>query len=249
VQPAPELAAFLIQERSRIEAAMDASMGPAAPAPGAPESEVLRRFRAYAASSIHRGGKLAAPALDGLRAHEKRTTALLDCWAETAAQLSGKHAGKLRAALSPLIQEFQNALRSSGLERSNRGRPRAQRRAVTAAIDRISDAFLAVDADTARIADANPSAGSLLGLQRDALLGVDLLSFVPAERHADWWIELDAVCEGTEPRRFRTQLKDVRHQRVEVECAITRFETRNRSLALVVARTPELGAKRLPDTR
>ena len=120
---------------------------------------------------------------------------------------------------------------------------------MTAAIDRISDAFLAVDADTARIADANPAAGSLLGVRRDALLGVDLLSFVPGEQHADWWIELDAVCEGTEPRRFRTRLQDVRHQRVEVECSITRFGTRNRSLALVVARTPELGAKRLPDTR
>ena len=249
MQPAPELAAFLIRERSRIEAAMDASMGPAAPAPGAPESEVLRRFRSYAASSMHRGGELAAPALDGLRAQERRTTALLDCWAEAAAQLAGKRAGELRAALSPLIQEFQNALRSSALGRSSRGRPRTQRRAVTAAIDRISDAFLAVDADTARIADANPAAGSLLGLRRDALLGLDLLSFVPGERHADWWIELDAVCEGAEPRHFHTQLQDVRHQCGEVACSITRFETRKRSLALVVARTPELGAKRLPDAR
>ena len=107
-----------------------------------------------------------------------------------------------------------------------------------AAIDRISDAFLAVDASTARIADANPAAGALLDLKRDALLGMDLLSFVPQERHASWWVELDAVCEGTEPRRFRSEFRDTHDDRIEVDCSITGFETPNRPLALVVARPP-----------
>jgi len=106
-----------------------------------------------------------------------------------------------------------------------------------AAIDRISDVFIAVDANTARIADANPAAGAALGVQRDVLLGMDLLSFIPREHHANWWIELDAVCEGTEPRRLHSEFRDARRATLPVDCSITRFATPNRALALVVART------------
>ena len=240
MQAGPELAAFLIRQRARIEAAMGERMGPAAPTPAAPEREVLRRFRTYATSSLHRGGDLSAPALDGLRAQEQRAIALLDCWVESAVQLAGRRAGELRDALTPLVQEFESALRGSASGRGQRGRPRARRRAVIAAIDRIADAFLAVDANTAQIADANPAAGALLGLQRDALLGMDLLSFVPRERHSGWWIELDAVCEGTEPRHFRSEFRGALHPPVAVECSITRFETQSRPLPLVVARTQAL---------
>lgn len=226
---------------------MDERMGPMAPAPGAPEREVLRRFRAYAASALHRGGELSAPALDGLRAQEQRASALLDCWMESATQVAGKRAPEVRDALTPLIREFRTALRNSAPVRSQRGTPRSRRRAVMAAIDRITDVFLAVDANTARIADANPAAGALLGVQRNALLGRDLLSFVPREHHAGWWTELDAVCEGTEPRRFQSELHDARQDPIPVECSVTRFVTQKRPLALVVARPstafPEAGSR------
>ena len=243
MQAVPELATFLIQQRARIEAVMGERMGPASPAPSAPEREVLRRFRAYAASTLRRGGKLSAPSLDGLRASEERVTALLECWLESATQLAGNRAVELNEALTPLLQTFQNALRNSGAGRSQRGRPRAAKRAVMAAIDRIADAFLAVDANTARIADANPAAGALLDRKRDALLGTDLLSFVPREHHAGWWVELDAVCEGTEPRRFRSEFRDDRDVRIEVDCSINGFKTPHRPLALVVARPPTPSAK------
>jgi PAS domain S-box-containing protein len=230
-----ELARFLIIERKRIEALMAQRLGPAAPSPGAPESEMLRRFRSFAAAALRRG-EAAQPALDGLRVNERRTGALLETWVAAAAELAHTDGDALRAALDQLLQRFQAALRQTATGRRARGAPRAQRRAVMAAIDRVADSFLAVDADTGRIVDANPAAGSLLGLARDALLGVDALSFVPDLQRDGWWTELDAMTEGAEPRSFASSLCDASGREIPVHCSVTRFATRNRTLALVLAR-------------
>ena len=231
----PELARFLIIERARIEALMTQRLGPAAPSPGAPESEILRRFRSFAAAALCRG-EAAQPALDGLRVNERRTAALLGMWVAAAEELAHSDGEDLRAALDPLLQRFQVALRRTSAGRGVRGAPRAQRRAVMAAIDRVADSFLAVDADTGRIVDANPAAGSLLGLARDALLGVDALSFVPELQREGWWTELDAMTEGAEPRLFASSLCDANGREIPVDCSVTCFATRNRTLALVLAR-------------
>ena len=79
-------------------------------------------------------------------------------------------------------------------------------------------------------------AGALLGVARDALLGVDALSFVPTDAHTTWWTHLDAMTEGSEPRRFSGRLADVSGSPVDVDCSVTRFATRDRTLALIVAR-------------
>jgi len=105
-----------------------------------------------------------------------------------------------------------------------------------AAIDRVADGFLALDANSGSIVDANPAAGALLGVARDALLGVDAMAFVPPERQAQWWTELDAMTEGCEPRRFEASLRDAQGREIPVACSITRFATRERTLALVLAR-------------
>ena len=232
----PEFATFLIARRTQIEAVMTARLGPAAPGPGAPESEVLRRFRSFAASALRRGNEGAAPALDGLQGNERRTAAVLDSWAEAAALVAGAEGEALRGALDPLLQRFRTSLRQTSPQRRSRGAPRARRRAVIAAIDRVSDIFLALEADSGRIVDANPAAGSLLGVARDALLGIDAMSFVPEEQRGAWWSELDAMSEGTEPRRFASSLQDATGGRITVECSLTCFATRDRTLALVLAR-------------
>lgn len=231
---APELAAFLIERRAAIAAALTARLGPAAPGPAAPEAEALRRFRSFATSALMRGSA-DPPSLDGLRGSERRVAALLDAWVATAVELAEADGGRLREALSPLAQQFDAALRQTSAGRRARGAPRT-RRAVMAAIDRVADAFLALDADDARIVDANPAAGSLLGVARDALLGVDALSFVPDAQRGGWQVELDAVSEGAEPRRFATRIRDARGRELPVECSVTRFATRERTLALVLAR-------------
>ena len=230
-----ELARFLILERARIEARMNERLGPAAPSPGAPESEILRRFRSFAAAALCRE-ETAQPALDGLRVNERRAAALLEMWTTAAAELAHTDGDAVRSTLDQLLQRFQVALRQTSAGRGVRGAPRAKRRAVMAAIDRVADGFLAVDAETGRIVDANPAAGSLLGLARDALIGVDALSFVPELQREGWWTELDAMSEGAEPRRFASSLRDARGREIPVQCSVTCFATRNRTLALVLAR-------------
>jgi PAS domain S-box-containing protein len=230
----PELASFLISRRAQIEAVMCTRLGPAAPGPGAPESEVLRRFRSFAAAALRRGDA-APPSVDGLRANERRAAALLDAWVASAAEVAGESSDLLRSELAPLVQRFRTALVQTSASRRAKGAPRT-RRAVMAAIDRVCDAFLAIDANDGSIVDANPAAGALLGVARDALLGVDGLSFVPEPQRGSWWTELDAMTEGAEPRRFHALLKDAAGNEIPVECSATRFATRNRLLALVVAR-------------
>jgi PAS domain-containing protein len=214
---------------------MAARLGPAAPRAGAQETEVLRRFRSFAASEMRHSGS-AQPALDGIRADERRVTALLDAWLEAAAEVAGERADLLRSALDDPMRRFRTAMRTTGVARTAKGKPRARRRAVLAAIDRVADCFLAVEADSGRIVDANPAAGALLGVARDALLGVDALSFVPTDAHTTWWTHLDAMTEGSEPRRFSGRLADVSGSPVDVDCSVTRFATRDRTLALIVAR-------------
>lgn len=212
-----------------------ARLGAAAPRPGAEETEVLRRFRSYAASALLRGDG-AQPALDGIRANERRVKALLDAWVEAAVEVAGPDGALVAEALAPLLTIFHASLRSTGGSRRRRGAPRARRRAVMAAIDRVCDAFLAVDARDARVVDANPAAGALLGVDRDALIDVDAMAFVPGARQNAWWTELDAVSEDAEPRRFRDELQDAQGTPIPVECSVTRFATRERTLALIVAR-------------
>lgn len=231
----PELASFLISRRAQIEAVMALRLGPAAPGAGSAETEVLRRFRSFAASALRRGDA-PEPALDGLRANERRTAALLDAWAGAAVEVAGESGDLLAKELSPLLARFRTSLKQTGTGRRSKGAPRSKRRAVMAAIDRVADAFLALDANDAGIVDANPAAGALLGVARDALLGIDALSFVPEADRNVWWIELDAVVEGAEPRRFRTTLRDAGGNPICVDCSVTRFSRRDRPLALVMAR-------------
>lgn len=230
------LAGWLIAQRPRIDGAFATRLGPAAPRAGAPETEALRRFRTFASALLLRGER-AAPALDGLASvSERRVEALVGAWAEAAAEVAGPDASAVRSALAPALARFRGALRGTASARRARGAPRAQRRAVVAAIDRVADAFLAVDVESARIADANPAAGAMLGVHRDALVGVEALSFVPGEQHDRWWGELDAVAEGAEERRFRAALRDARGACVEVEARATGFGTRGRILALLLLR-------------
>ncbi|NNL66297.1 MAG: PAS domain-containing protein, partial [Myxococcales bacterium] len=131
---------------------------------------------------------------------------------------------------------FCTALRGSQTSRRRRGAARTGRRAVMAAIDRIADAFLAIDPDSGRIVDANPAAGALLGLQRDALLESNVARFLDGPDAEEWAAQIDAVTEGGEPTRFRATLRDGGGLHIPLDVQVTRHATRQRTLALVVAR-------------
>ena len=138
--------------------------------------------------------------------------------------------------LNPLTARFGLALRTRSAGRQTKGKPRVARRAVSAAIDRVADVFLAVDAADGLIADANPAAGALLQLERDALLGLDFFSVVPESQRDRWWAHLDGTAEGAESRHLTARLQDISGQEVPVEGTITTFATRSRTLALFVLR-------------
>lgn len=215
---------------------MAASLGETMPSAGSPEAEALRRFRSFAAAALQRG-EAALPALDGIRVDERRATALLSSWIDAAVLAAGPDGESVRQALLPLLARFRSGLRSSEPARRASGTPRSsRRRAVSAAIDRIAEAFLAIDVDSGRIVDANPAAGSLLGTARDALLDAEFSRFVPASERDAWWTELDAVTESAEARRLHSRLLDREGEGVEIDASVTRFATRRRTLALVVAR-------------
>jgi PAS domain S-box-containing protein len=231
-----ELSSWLVAQRHPIERLMAASLGDAIPAAGSPEAETLRRFRSFAAAALRRGDG-AVPALDGIRVDEHRATMLLSSWIDAAAAAAGPDAAPVREALVPILVRFRIHLRSAQPARQASGAPRSsKRREVSAAIDRISDAFLAIDVDNGRIADANPGAGALLGTTRDALLESDVTNLLAEPVRGTWWTHLDAVAEGAEPRRFVSSLIDSVGEPIEVEVSVTRFAKRTRTLALVVAR-------------
>ena len=231
----PELAAWLVMRRGEIERALAARLGAEAPRAAAPETEALRRFRSFAASSLERG-RPPAPALDGIHADEARVGRLLGAWSEAAAEVAGERGEAVRRALAPLVTGFRAALRTTQPARRASGAPRANRRAVVAAIDRVADLFLAIDTGNSHIVDANPAAGALLRLSRDALLDAEVLRFVPPAEHGCWSTELEAISEGAEPRRFCTRILDATGNEVPVDAAVTRYATRERTLALFILR-------------
>jgi PAS domain S-box-containing protein len=231
-----QLASWLVARRHPIERLMAASLGDANPAAGSPEAEALRRFRCFAAAALQRGDR-AVPALDGIRVDEQRATLLLSSWIDAAAAAAGPDGTLVREALVPILVRFRINLRTTQPVRHASGAPRSsKRREVSAAIDRIADAFLAIDLDTGRIADANPAAGALLGTTRNALLELDVTRFLSEPAREAWWTQLDAVSEGAEPRRFVSSLVDCAGEAMEVDVSVTRFAKRKRTLALVVVR-------------
>jgi PAS domain S-box-containing protein len=230
-----ELASWLVAQRLEIERLMNEQLGAAAPAVAGPEAETLRRFRTFATTALVRG-EAPRPVLDGLRPNERRVMALLGCWSEAACALAGPEGRVVASALAPLLDAFRLAIRTTGTRRRTSGRPRASRRAISAAIDRIAELFFAVDVDSGEILDANPAAGAALGVARDALIGLAFDTFVPADARDPWWNSLDALAEGQENLVFEAALQDRDGQRMRLEASATRYLTRSRPMALVVAR-------------
>jgi PAS domain-containing protein len=235
VQSGLEWAGFLVTRRAAIERALAARLGAAFPRANAPEAEALRRFRSFASARMRRDDA-GAPALDGLRVDSFAVARLVDAWCSVAEEFAGGRAAELRSLLGPLRERFRSALLGTEQAHEARRAPRTGRRAVVGAIDRIADAFLAVDVDDGSIADANPAAATLLRVAREELLGVPAASHVAPDAQARWSAELEALAESAVPRRFASQFVDARGDAVAAEIHATRFASRDRVLALLVAR-------------
>jgi PAS domain-containing protein len=235
VNPGIEWATWIVVRRTAIDRALAARRGGEAPNAAAPETEALRRFRSFAASSLRRGDA-GAPALDGLRIDAVAVARLVEDWCRAAGEIAGERRDELRQRLDPLVARFRSALVGTELAHEARRAPHVSRRAVGGAIDRIADAFLAVDLESLAIADANPAAAALLRVDREALLGGELAKFLSADGREAWLAALEPLLESATPCRFRAAFVDARGDAIAVEVHATRFATRERVLALVVAR-------------
>ncbi len=230
-----EWASFLVTRRAAIERALAARLGEGFPSASAPEAEALRRFRSFASARLRRADA-ASPALDGLRVDAAATARLVEAWCDVAAEHAGGRGSELAGLLAPLADRFRTALLGTELAHEARRATRIPRRAVIGAIDRIADPFLAIDVEDGSIADANPAAATLLRVSREDLLGKAAAGFVAGDARERWSAELDALVESAAPRRFATRLVDARGDGVAVEIHATRFASRDRVLAVVVAR-------------
>ena len=139
-------------------------LGGTAPAGGAPEAEALRRFRSFLLLALTpgRGGDAVARGAPYRRA---------PCAAPDRGLARSRGAGGWRRPgapcarrLTPLLERFVLALRETGRARRASGAPVAgQRRAVSAAIDRVGDAFFAIDAETGADRRREPGGGGAPG--------------------------------------------------------------------------------------
>lgn len=235
-----EWAGWLVSRRAAVDRALALrahGRTGASPAAGSPESEALRRFRSWAAASLRRGGPDAEPALDGVRADPERALHAVEDWCDAAVEVAAAHGAELRALLAPLAARFAAALTGTRIARQAGRTPRPARRAVVGAIDRIADAFLAVDLADGLVVDANPAAAALLRTPREQLLGSAAERFVAADDRGAWGDELAELVESDEPRRFRAVWVDALAHPIAVEAHATRHQpARDRLLALILAR-------------
>ena len=155
---------------------------------------------------------------------------------ESASELAGPGREVVAAALSPLLDAFRLAIRTTGSNRKSSGRPRATRRAISAAIDRIADLYFAIDVDTGEILDANPAAGAALGVARDALIGLEFNAFVPPDAQGPWWTSLDGIAEGQENHVFLASMQDRDGVHMRLEASASRYLRSNKTIALILAR-------------
>ncbi|HEY8122509.1 MAG TPA: PAS domain-containing protein [Myxococcota bacterium] len=225
----PALAHWLAAQRIAIERAAGALD------PASSEAEALRRFRSFALLALVRGA--ATPSLEGLRVSLRRAASAIDAWVRAAAELAGPSAEQVRAPLAALREQFIAALGASAPVRAASGAATpSARRMVPAAIDRIADVFLAADADTGAIVDANPAACALLGVSRPELLARTLDALAAPPDRADWTQLLDALAEGSEPQCARLALLDASGVPLRLDVRATRLVARGRTLALLLGR-------------
>ncbi len=229
----PGLARWLTEQRIAIE--REAARAAGALDPASPEAEAMRRFRSFALLSLARGE--ASPSLEGLRVSLRRAARAIDAWIDAACALAGPDGEKARAPLAALRAQFVAALGASAPARLAAGAATpSARRAVSSAVDRIADVFLAADAESGAILDANPAACALLGLARPELLTRTLAELcAPASRAACQTL-LEALAESADPQRTNLSLLDATAAPIPHDVRATRFTARARPVALLIAR-------------
>ena len=65
--------------------------------------------------------------------------------------------------------------------------------------------------------------------ERDALIEVEALSFVPKSAQASWEAALETIAESEDEQEFDSLLKDIHGETIAVQKRITAFSNRRRT--------------------
>jgi len=225
--------------RSAIEAEVNRRLGAAKPAPDA-RAEIIRRFRTYCRlASLGTG--TARPSLDGLGGNEpsalERALSVtveiaIECGpAPEIATALRRMENQFRAGIRRIMQPLESRKKRKG----RRHMPNAGKR-VRSAIDRIGDAYLALNLDTGNLFDVNPAAETLLATEATKLIDRSFEQLIaPADRQSyrDLEARLDAG-ENTGP--IDVVLARPNGDFVRVEFLISLHTIATKRLAIFTAR-------------
>ncbi len=235
-----EAVRFLDRFRGTIEDEIDRRLGRGEPPPEA-RLEVVRRFRSFVRlASVDLDA--ARPSLDGLGGN---SPAGLEKAIEVAVDVAClcDPPPAVQQALRVLEARFRTGIRrimrpSEPERKQRRGRRRALHggKRVRAAIDRIGDAYLALDLETGRLADLNPAAEALLGTPAVTVIEKPFADLIEPEARpafGDLEARLDAD-EETAP--FSLALRRGEGNAVPVEVSVASHTISGRRLAIFIAR-------------
>lgn len=236
-----EAALHLDRHRHHIEIQVNRRLGREEPTPYA-RSEIVRRFRSFSRlASVD--WNAARPSLDGLAGN---APAGLERAVEIAVEIAIELAEgneQLTGALRELGTRFRAGIRRSMQPRSeeersrkrNKRRPDAGRR-VRAAIDRISDAYIALCLDTGTIFDLNPAAEALFGAEPESLLRRELVDLIGPKDLGEYR-NLEARLDAGEDSGPATMVfKRLNGELVPVEFTVATHTIGGRRLAIFSAR-------------
>jgi len=235
-------AAVLHMERFRnaIDAEVNRRMGRAEPPPEV-RGEIVRRFRSFCRLASL-SADAARPSLDGLHGNESIALEESVSQAVRIAVECGPEPDVARA-LAQMERAFNQAIRrilqprEDATPRRNKKRktPNAGKR-VRGAIDRISDAYLALSLDTGTIHDVNPAAEALFGCGAERLLGsnfVDLVAPAWQKLARDLEARLDS---GEESPPIELVFSRPNGDFVTVQLSVASHQIGGRRLAILIAR-------------
>lgn len=235
-------ALHLDRNRTRIEFEVNRRLGRVGPPPAA-RGEIVRRFRTFCRlASLD--WNAARPSFDGLggqtaggleSAIVAATVAASDCAPtdeirEALLLLSERFRAGIRRSFAPTTAEEEKKRKRRGKRRANAGKR------VRAAIDRISDAYVALCLDTGTIYDLNPAAESLFGGDTDELLARDFSQLIGKDdeiTYANLEARLDA---GEDAGPLYMKVRRLSGEDVPVEVRASTHTIGGRRLAILSAR-------------
>jgi len=241
----------LDRQRALIESEVDRRLGRLEPPPAARE-EIVRRFRTFCRlASLD--WDAARPSFDGLGGQtagglESAVVAAAEAASQTAAS------NQVREALTLLSERFRAGIRRSfspaeieetKKKRRGKRRPNAGKR-VRAAIDRISDAYIALCLDTGTIYDLNPAAETLFGGDTGELLARELVDLI-GQGNQDDYKSLEARLDaGEDSGPMHIQLQRLNGEQVSVEITASTHMIGGRRLAIFSVRERTEAVQRNP---